>query len=66
MTRTILVVEDEPAIASAVAARLHSAGFEVEVAADGPTGVARCAELRPDLVVLDLMLPGMDGLEVCR
>jgi DNA-binding response OmpR family regulator len=66
VSRTILVVEDEPAIASAVAARLTSAGFEVEVAGDGPTGVARCAELRPDLVVLDLMLPGMDGLEVCR
>lgn len=66
MSRTILVVEDEPAIASAVAARLHSAGYQVEVATDGPSGVTRCDELRPDLVVLDLMLPGMDGLEVCR
>jgi DNA-binding response OmpR family regulator len=63
---TILVVEDEVAIASAVAARLRSAGFEVELAHDGPTGVARCDALQPDLVVLDLMLPGMDGLEVCR
>lgn len=63
---TILVVEDEIAIASAVAARLRAAGFEVELAHDGPTGVQRCDELQPDLVVLDLMLPGMDGLEVCR
>jgi DNA-binding response OmpR family regulator len=66
VSRTILVVEDEEAIASAVAARLNSAGYEVEVAPDGPSGVAMCDELRPDLVVLDLMLPGMDGLEVCR
>ena len=62
----ILVVEDETAIADAVAARLRSEGAQVEIAADGPSGVARCEELRPDLVVLDLMLPGFDGLEVCR
>jgi DNA-binding response OmpR family regulator len=62
----ILVVDDEAVIADAVAARLRSEGLEVEVASDGPSAVARCAELRPDLVVLDLMLPGFDGLEVCR
>ena len=61
-----MVIEDEASIASAVAARLRSEGFRVEVAADGPSGVALCADLRPDLVVLDLMLPGLDGLEVCR
>jgi DNA-binding response OmpR family regulator len=65
-TATILVVEDEPAIADAVAARLRSEGFAVHVAADGPAGVAAAAEHRPDLVVLDVMLPGFDGLEVCR
>ena len=62
----ILVVDDEPVIADAVAARLRSEGLLVEIASDGPTAVARCDELRPDLVVLDLMLPGFDGLEVCR
>ena len=63
---TVLVVEDEPAIAAAVAARLQAEGFAVHVAVDGPSGVAAAAELAPDLVVLDVMLPGFDGLEVCR
>ena len=62
----VVVVEDEASIASAVAARLESEGFEVHIAADGPGGVELCERVRPDLVVLDLMLPGLDGLEVCR
>jgi DNA-binding response OmpR family regulator len=62
----ILVVEDEPAIAQAVSARLVAEGFEVRVAADGPAAVQRFRTYVPDLVVLDLMLPGLDGLEVCR
>jgi DNA-binding response OmpR family regulator len=66
VTRSILVIEDEASIAQAVAARLRSEGFEVEIATDGVVGVAACERLRPDLVVLDLMLPGIDGLEVCR
>jgi DNA-binding response OmpR family regulator len=65
-TRRILVVEDERAIAEAVAARLRAEGFAVEVAADGPAAVAAAERIRPDLVVLDIMLPGFDGLEVCR
>jgi DNA-binding response OmpR family regulator len=64
--RTILIIEDEATIAAAVAARLRSEGFAVEIAADGPVGVERCHDLQPDLVVLDLMLPGLDGLEVCE
>ena len=60
------MVEDEPAIASSVAARLRAEGFEVHVAHDGLEGVELCRAIRPDLVVLDLMLPGLDGLEVCR
>ena len=64
--RTIVVIEDERPIADAVAARLRSEGFVVEVAHDGPSGVELCERVRPDLVVLDLMLPGFDGFEVCR
>jgi DNA-binding response OmpR family regulator len=64
--RTIVVIEDESSIAAAVAARLRSEGFVVEIASDGPSGVETCERLHPDLVVLDLMLPGLDGLEVCR
>lgn len=60
------VVEDEPAIADAVAARLRADGFDVVTAGDGPSGLALCLDRRPDVVVLDLMLPGLDGWEVCR
>ncbi len=64
--RSILVVEDEEAIAEAVRARLVSEGYGVEVVHDGPQALTAARAHRPDLVVLDLMLPGMDGLEVCR
>ena len=62
----MVVIEDEPSIASAVAARLRSEGFDVDVAGDGLAGVELCERVRPDLVVLDLMLPLLDGLEACR
>jgi DNA-binding response OmpR family regulator len=64
--RRIAVIEDEETIAAAVAARLRTEGFDVEVAHDGPDGVDLVRRFAPDLVVLDLMLPGLDGLEVCR
>jgi len=64
--RSILVVEDEEPIAEAVRVRLESEGYDVRVAGDGPQALRLAGEDRPDLVVLDLMLPGMDGLEVCR
>ena len=64
--QTILVVDDEEAIAEAVRARLESEGYRVVVAFDGPQAIELHAKEHPDLVVLDLMLPGMDGLEVCR
>ena len=60
------MVEDEASIAASVAARLRAEGFEVEIASDGHAGVELCRSFRPDLVVLDLMLPGIDGVEVCR
>jgi DNA-binding response OmpR family regulator len=66
MRRRIAVVEDEATIASSVAARLRSEGFDVEIARDGLEAIDLCRAYRPDLVVLDLMLPGVDGLEVCR
>ena len=66
MRRRVVVVEDETTIAGAIAARLRAEGYDVDVAHDGPSGVALCEQVRPDLVVLDLMLPGFDGLEVCR
>ncbi len=64
--RRVLVVEDEPIINQAVVDRLVSEGFEVHQAYDGPTAVATAAAWTPDLVVLDVMLPGFDGHEVCR
>ncbi len=66
MTATILIIEDDPDLANLVAARLQSEGYVTEVAPDGAIGVTRSLALRPDLVILDLMLPGLDGLEVCR
>jgi two-component system alkaline phosphatase synthesis response regulator PhoP len=62
--RTIVVVEDERAIADALAARLRAEGFTVEIAGDGPAGVELCRRVRPDVVVLDVMLPGRDGFAV--
>jgi DNA-binding response OmpR family regulator len=64
--RKVLVVDDEVTIAEAVAARLRSEGFDVVLAHDGPAAVAVCRDEAPDLVVLDVMLPGFDGYEVCR
>jgi DNA-binding response OmpR family regulator len=64
--RRVLVVDDEPTIAQSVAARLRAEGFDVDIAGDGPAAVEMCRTGRPDLVVLDVMLPGFDGLEVCR
>ncbi|WP_251017024.1 response regulator transcription factor [Streptomyces sp. ISL-1] len=62
----ILVVDDDPTVAEVVTGYLERAGFTVARAADGPQALRLAAARLPDLVVLDLMLPGMDGLEVCR
>lgn len=62
----VLVVDDDPTVAEVVSAYLDRAGYVVDRAGDGPTALAGAAAHWPDLVVLDLMLPGMDGLEVCR
>ncbi len=64
--RRVLVVEDDLTIAASIDARLSAEGFSVTVAHDGPAAVDAEAATSPDLVVLDVMLPGFDGLEVCR
>ncbi|HEX9779761.1 MAG TPA: response regulator transcription factor [bacterium] len=66
MAARILVVDDEQSIAETVKYNLEKAGFRVSTAADGPAGVEACRRDPPDLLVLDLMLPGMDGFDVCR
>ncbi len=68
MTRParILVVDDDPTVAEVVQAYLRRFGMEADCAGDGPTALALAAATPPDLVILDLMLPGIDGLEVCR
>ena len=62
----ILVVEDEPSIASLLTLYLTDSGFQVVTAGDGPAALQQAEALRPALVILDVMLPGIDGLEVCR
>ena len=66
MDARILLVEDDPSIREVTAIGLRAAGFEVETAGDGAAGLDRWRQGRPDLVLLDVMLPRMDGLEVCR
>lgn len=61
-----LVVDDEPPLVQVVSGYLAREGFAVDTAGDGETAVALAREHRPDVVVLDLMLPGIDGVEVCR
>ncbi|MFC4495168.1 response regulator transcription factor [Streptomyces ovatisporus] len=64
--RRVLVVDDDPTVTEVVAGYLDRSGFVVDRAADGPDALARAQAAPPDLVVLDLMLPGLDGLQVCR
>ena len=66
MSERILVVEDEPAISDAVAYALSDNGYEVSTVADGAGALAEARSRRYDLIVLDLLLPGIPGLEVCR
>ncbi len=66
MSRTVLIVEDDTRIARWVQVYFERAGFAAEVAHDGAAGLARARELTPDLIILDLMLPRVDGVDVCR
>lgn len=64
--RRVLVVEDDTTIVEAISARLRAEGFLVQTATDGPAAVDTAEAWQPDLLILDIMLPGFDGLEVCR
>lgn len=66
MPETILVVEDEPALRDTLSYNLKKDGFTVEAVGDGRSALDSARKLRPDLIVLDLMLPEIDGFEVCR
>jgi len=66
MAPKILIVEDEQGVVDLLRARLEPEGFQVIAAYDGPEGLRAVTEARPDLVILDLILPGLDGVELCR
>jgi len=66
MAQKILVIDDEAKIVEICSDYLHAAGFDVITAGDGLQGLALARSRKPDLIVLDLMLPGMDGLDLCR
>jgi len=64
MTPKILIVDDEPGIRNLISAYLRNEGYELQEALDGPSAVKISQSFKPDLIILDIMLPGMDGLEV--
>ena len=66
MAKKILVVDDEPTLVATVRYNLERDGYQVMTAADGEAALASARAHKPDLILLDVMLPGMDGLEVCR
>jgi DNA-binding response OmpR family regulator len=66
MSQRILVVDDEPSVTDLLAYNLRKALYEVQVAADGRTALRLARESKPDLILLDLMIPEVDGLDVCR
>ena len=66
MRHMILIVEDDTRIANWLQIFFEQAGYTAEVAGDGRTGLTLARTIAPDLIVLDLMLPGLDGIELCR
>ena len=64
MAQSVLVAEDERNLVEALSFLMRRAGYDVSVAHDGPAAVEMCRRIRPDLVLLDVMLPGLDGFEV--
>jgi two-component system, OmpR family, alkaline phosphatase synthesis response regulator PhoP len=66
MTKRVLIAEDEESIVASLEFLMRQCGFETRVARDGESALARLGDFRPDLVLLDIMLPGRSGFEVCR
>lgn len=64
--RTVLLIEDDPAIAEVLTYNLEREGYKTEWLRDGADGLRRASERKPDLIILDLMLPSLDGVEICR
>ncbi|MFO1518117.1 MAG: response regulator [bacterium] len=64
--RRILVIDDDPQVYKIISRLLDPKRYEVETASDGPEGLKKIKEKKPELLVLDLMMPGMSGLEVCQ
>jgi DNA-binding response OmpR family regulator len=66
MNKRVLIVDDEPNIVASLEFLMEQAGYEVQVARDGPEALRRAEAFRPQLVLLDVMMPGMNGYEVCQ
>lgn len=66
MTKKILLIDDEPELVRAVTVRFKASGYEVIPAFDGQEGIDKAQEFKPDLVLLDIVMPEMDGYEVCK
>lgn len=66
MQKKILIVDDEPVVVTLLKIRIESRGFLVEAAHDGASGLEKAKEWQPDFILLDVIMPGMDGYETCR
>lgn len=66
MSKKILVIDDEAELVKAVEVRLRTSGYEVEVAYDGPSGIDKAKQAKPDLILLDILMPKMDGYQVAK
>jgi two-component system alkaline phosphatase synthesis response regulator PhoP len=66
MAGRILIIDDEPELVKAVEVRLKASGYDVEVAYDGKAGIDKAKEVKPDLILLDFVMPTMDGYEVAK
>lgn len=66
MSKRVLLIDDEPALNTALLIRLRASGYDVATASSGPAGLQMARSLHPDVIILDIRMPDMDGYEVCR